>query len=245
MSILDRISTLLRANINDLIERAEDPEKVIKQLIEDMHSQLLQVKTQVAAAIADEKQLYQRYQDNQEEATEWQRKAELAVERGQDDLAREALQRRNAFQQTAGGFKEQYENQARQVAILKDALHALEAKVDEAEAKKHVLIARSRRARTESQVRTTLSGLDTSGALEGFERIEEKVNPEEARASALAELDHDTADERFDLLESASEVDRQLAELKARKSLGGAEPKKELGPGEPEGESDGQSQAGH
>src|SRR5215468_2990770 len=98
MGILDRVSTLIRANINDLIDRAEDPEKVVKQLIADMNSQLVQVKTQVAAAIADEKQLYQRYQDNQEKATDWQQRAELAVEKGQDDLAREALMRRNAFQ---------------------------------------------------------------------------------------------------------------------------------------------------
>jgi len=91
MGILDRVSTLLRANINDMIDRAEDPEKVVKQLIADMNNQLVQVKTQVAASIADEKQLYQRYQDNQAKATDWQQRAELAVEKGQDDMAREAL----------------------------------------------------------------------------------------------------------------------------------------------------------
>jgi phage shock protein A len=238
MGILDRISTLVRANISDLIERAEDPEKVVKQLIIDMKNQLLQVKTQVAAAIADEKQLYQRYQENQDKANQWQRKAELAVERGQDDLAREALQRRNAFQQTADGFREQYEGQSRQVAVLKDALRALEGKINEAESKKDLLIARSRRAKAESQIRTTLTGLDTSGALAGFERMEEKVNREEARASALAELDADTVEERFALMETENEVERQLAELKARKSLGGAQPRKELGPGEPESDTE-------
>ena len=135
MGILDRVSTLIRANINDLIDRAEDPEKVVKQLIADMNNQLLQVKTQVAASIADEKQLQQRYQENQAKATDWQRKAELAVEKGQDDLAREALARRNAFQQTADGFKTQYEEQARQVEVLKDALRQLEAKIQEAQTK--------------------------------------------------------------------------------------------------------------
>jgi phage shock protein A len=238
MAIPDRISTLVRANINDLIDRAEDPEKVLKQLIDDMRSQLLQATNQVAASIADEKQLHQRYLENQEKASDWQHKAELAVERGQDDLAREALLRRNAFQQTADGFKHQYDEQARQVAVLKDALHDLEAKLDEAETKKDLLIARSRRAKAETQIRATLSGLDTSGAVAGMERMEEKVNREEARASALAELDHDTVDQRFALLESESEVDRQLADLKARKSLGTGEPKKELGPGEPEVDSD-------
>src|SRR3954454_673812 len=101
MGILDRVSTLLRANVNDMIDRAEDPEKVVKQLIIDMNNQLLQVKTQVAASIADEKLLYRRYQDNEAKAADWQQRADLAVERGQDDMAREALARRNSFQQTA------------------------------------------------------------------------------------------------------------------------------------------------
>ena len=107
MTIVERISTLVRANINDLLDRAEDPEKTIKQVLIDMNSQLMQVKTQVAASIADEMKLQQRYQENQQKANDWQQKAELAVEKGQDDLAREALARRNAFQQTADGFKGQ------------------------------------------------------------------------------------------------------------------------------------------
>src|SRR5882672_195204 len=162
MGILDRVSTLMRANINDLIDRAEDPEKVVKQLIADMNSQLMQVKTQVAASIADEKQLLQRYQDNQSKATEWQQRAELAVEKSQDDLAREALMRRNSFQQTADGFKEQYDQQAHQVEILKDALHQLESKIQEASTKQDLLIARARRAKAETTIRTTLSGIDQS-----------------------------------------------------------------------------------
>lgn len=220
MGILDRVSTLIRANINDMIDRAEDPEKVVKQLIADMNNQLLQVKTQVAAAIADEKQLQQRYQENQAKANDWQQKAELAVEKGQDDLAREALARRNAFQQTADGFKSQYEEQARQVEVLKDALHQLESKIQEAQTKEELLIARSRRAKAETQIRTTLSGLDTSGTLASFERMEDKVAQQEARASALADLDHDSTDQRFAMLEQESQIDKQLEELKAKKGLG-------------------------
>jgi phage shock protein A len=237
MGILDRVSTLLRANINDLIDRAEDPEKVVKQLIVDMNNQLLQVKTQVAAAIADEKQLYQRYQDNQAKASDWQQRAELAVERGQDDLAREALSRRNAFQQTADGFKAQYEQQASQVEQLKNALHQLESKVQEAQTKQELLVARSRRAKAETQIRTTLSGLDQSSALSSFQRIEEKVSQQEARAAALGELDTDTMDRRFELLEQETEVDRQLAALKEKKGLSSGKPGKALGPGEAESSS--------
>jgi phage shock protein A len=235
MGILDRVSTLLRANINDMIDRAEDPEKVVKQLIADMNNQLIQVKTQVAAAIADEKQLYQRYQDNQAKATDWQARAEMAVEKGQDEMAREALQRRNAFQQTADGFKEQYDQQAAQVETLKEALRELEAKIQDAQTKEQLLIARARRAKAETQIRTTLSGLDQSSALSSFQRIEEKVSQQEARASAMAELDTDTMEHRFQLMEQESEVDKQLADLKAKKGLDAPAETEEkaLGSGEP------------
>src|SRR4029450_42085 len=103
MGVLDRVSTLIRANINDLITKAEDPEKVIRQLLLDMQNQLIQVKTQVAAAIADERLLQKRYEDNQKKADEWQGKAELAVDQGKDDLAKEALARKRTFQETADG----------------------------------------------------------------------------------------------------------------------------------------------
>jgi phage shock protein A len=234
MGILDRVSTLIRANINDVIDRAEDPEKVVRQLIYDMNSQLLQVKTQVAASIADEKQLRQRWQDNETKAQEWQRRAELAVEKGQDDLAREALARRNSFQQTADGFKEQYEQQSQQVEVLKDALRQLEAKIQEATTKQDLLIARSRRAKAETQIRTTLSGMDRSSAMGQFQRIEEKVQMQEARAAALGELEGSTMEKRFELLEQDSEVDRQLAALKAQKGLGAGESTKALGSGSEE-----------
>jgi phage shock protein A len=234
MSILDRVSLLLRANVSDMIDRAEDPEKVVKQLIVDMNNQLLQVKTQVAASIADEKLLYQRYQDNQAKADDWQRKAELAVERGQDDMAKEALSRRNAYQQTADGFKTQYDQQAAQVEQLKTALHQLEAKIQDAQTKQELLIARSRRAKAETQIRTTLSGLNQNSALSQFDRIEAKVNQQEAQAAALGELDTDTMEHRFQLLEQESEVDRQLAELKQKKGLAAPQvEEKALGPGEP------------
>src|SRR5215216_1446476 len=206
MGILDRVSTLMRANVNDMIDRAEDPEKVVRQLIMDMNNQLLQVKTQVAASIADEKMLFQRYRDNQAKADDWQQRAELAVERGQDDLAREALARRNTFGQTAEGFKTQYDQQSAQVEQLKDALHQLEAKIQDASAKQELLIARSRRAKAETKIRTTLSGLDQSSALTSFQRIEEKVSRQEAQAAAMGELDTNTTETRFQMLEQESEV---------------------------------------
>ncbi len=218
MGLLDRVSTLARANLNDLLDRAEDPEKVIKQLLIDMNNQLIQVKTQVAAAIADEKRLQQRYQEAQQQADEWQRKAELAVERGDDDLAKQALARRNVYVQTAQGMQEQYQAQAAQVSALKDGLRQLESKMDEATAKRDLLIARSRRAKAEETVHKTLSGIRGTGALSEFERLEERVQLQEARASAYTELSTDTLDQKFQTLEQETEVDRQLRELKAKRS---------------------------
>jgi phage shock protein A len=220
VGVLDRVSTLIKANINDLISRAEDPEKVVRQLILDMNNQLIQVKTQVAAAIADERRLQKRYEDNQKKADEWQRKAEMAVERGQDELAKEALSRKINFQQVADGFKVQWTEQAAQVEQLKVALSQLEAKIQEANTKKDLLIARSRRAKAETNIRKTLAGVDAGGALSEFERMEEKVEEDEARAKAYAELDQDTLDEKFKLLEEEDELNRELAALKSKMGSG-------------------------
>jgi phage shock protein A len=216
VGVLDRVSTLIRANINDLISRAEDPEKVVNQLLEDMRNQLIQVKTQVAASIADERLLQKRYEENQKQADEWQRKAELAIERGQDDLAREALSRKLTSQQVADGFKQQWTDQSAQVEQLKEALAQLEAKIAEAQTKKDLLIARSRRAKAETNIRKTLAGVDSSGALSEFERMEDKIEQEEARAKAYAELDHDSLDDKFKELEHEDKLNRELEELKAR-----------------------------
>jgi phage shock protein A len=220
MGVLDRVSTLVRANINDLLSRAEDPEKVIRQLLLDMNNQLIQVKTQVAASIADERLLQKRYEDNQKKADEWQRKAELAVDRGNDELAKEALLRRRSFQDTADGFKEQWTQQSAQVEQLKDALTQLEAKIIEAQTKKDLLIARSRRAKAETNIRQTLANADSSSALTEFGRMEEKVEEQEARAKAYADLDKDTLDERFKQMEEEDEVTKELAALKARAGSG-------------------------
>jgi len=216
MGLLDRVSTLIRANVNDLVSRAEDPEKVIRQLILDMDNQLVQVKTQVAAAIADERLLQQRYEDNQKHADEWQQKAELAVQKGDDELAKEALTRRRSFQETADGFKEQYTEQHAQVEQLKEALTQLEAKITEAKTKQDLLIARSRRAKTETNIRQTLSGVDSNNALGEFGRMEERVQEQEARAKAYGELDQDTLETRFRHLEQDDQVSKELEELKAK-----------------------------
>ncbi|MCC6177677.1 MAG: PspA/IM30 family protein [Chloroflexi bacterium] len=217
MGLLDRVSTLVRANINDLLDRAEDPEKVIKQLLIDMNNQMIQVKTQVAAAIADEKRLQSRAQDAQQQADDWQRKAELAIDKGDDDLAKQALQRRNTYAQTASGLQEQYQAQSAQVQALKDGLRQLQSKIEEADAKKELLIARSRSAKAQEQMHRTLGSIRGVGALSEFDRLEARVEEQEARAMAYTDLSTDTLDQKFAALESESEVDRQLREMKAKR----------------------------
>jgi phage shock protein A len=217
MGLLDRVSTLVRANLNDLLDRAEDPEKVIKQLLIDMQNQMIQVKTQVAAAIADEKRLQSRYEEAQQTADGWQRKAELALDSGDEDLAKQALQRQMTYAATATGLQEQLQAQSVQVQALKDGLRQLQGKMDEAEAKKELLIARHRSAKAQEQMHKTLTGIQGVGSLSEFGRLERKVEEQEARAQAYTELSTDSLDEKFAALEQESEVDRKLRELKERR----------------------------
>src|ERR1051325_1257101 len=130
MALLERVSTLVRANLNDLIDRAEHPEKMIKQVMLDMENQLMQVKTQVAIAMADEHLLIKKQKENEEKAAEWTRRAELAVDKKQDDLARAAIERALTSRQVADGFTQQVADQKLQVETLKSALRKLEHKLE-------------------------------------------------------------------------------------------------------------------
>ena len=221
MSLLERVTSLVRANVNDMLDKAEDPEKMIKQYLIDMHNQLIQVKTQVAAAMADEQKLYQRYMDAQNQAADWQHKAELAVQKGDDDLAKQALQRRNSFQETADGFKAQYDEQKKEVDILKDSLSKLEAKIQEAETKKDLLIARAHVADTQQMVASTTDRMSNQSAFENFDRMEDKVRQKEAMAQATSDLNKDPLEDKFAALEKNDDLDRQLAELKSKSQGGG------------------------
>src|SRR5208337_662068 len=145
MALLERVSTLLRANLNDLVEKAEDPERLLKQIVLDMENQLLQVKTQVA--IADEHLLEKKRAEHMEQAAEWRRKAELAVQKGHDDLARSALERALSHDQLVAGFTTQAEDQKAEADNLRQALHKLDQKLSETRAHCEMLVAEHRRAR--------------------------------------------------------------------------------------------------
>src|SRR5579871_1026653 len=151
MALLERVSTLIRANLNDLVDKAENPEKMIKQVILDMQNQFMQVKTQVAIAIADQHLLEKKKKENADKEAEWMRKAELAVEKKKDDLARAALERAMSYKQFASSFDEQIADQRTQVELLKNALNKLEAKIAEAQAKADLLVAQHRRSRAVSK----------------------------------------------------------------------------------------------
>ena len=218
MALLERVATLIRANLNDLVDKAEDPEKMIKQLILDMQNQLLQVKTQVAITIADQHMLMKKRQEHEESAQDWVRKAELAVTKGQDDLARAALERSMTAHKVSESFAEQVADQTAQVENLKTALRKLELKLAEARSKSDVLIAQHRRARALSKAsEARLASGD--GSQVAFDRARNKVSHAEAVSEAKAQLVADDVDERLAALEKQDAVEKLLAELKARKGL--------------------------
>jgi len=218
MGLLDRVSTLIRANLNDLVDRAEDPSKMIKQVILDMENQLLQVKTQVAISIADQHMLEKKEQESAEKAAEWMRKAEIAVGKEQDDLARAALERHKTAERTTASFREQVEDQRAQVVTLKSALGKLEQKLHEAQTKSDILIAQHRRARALGNASDARMAIGSRSTIRTFERMKEKVSVHEAVSQAKHEMVSDDVEDRFAQMERDDEVDKLLAELKARKA---------------------------
>jgi|SRR5437867_12991081 len=219
MGLLERVGTLVKANLNDLIDKAENPSKMIKQVILDMENQLLQVKTQVAISIADQHMLEKKEKEHEEKAADWLRKAELAVDRGQDDLARAALERQKASERTAESFRQQVADQRAQVATLKAALGKLEQKLGEALAKSETLLVQHRRAHALGKASDARIAIGDRSTLRTFDRMKDKVARHEAVSQAKAELAGGDLDERFTQLERDDEVDRLLADLKAKRGM--------------------------
>jgi phage shock protein A len=216
MALLERVSTLVRANINDLIDKAEEPEKMIKQVILDMQNQLLQVKTQVAIAIADQHLLERRHKENEEKTAEWMRKAELAVTKKEDDLARAALHRVESYRELAGSFTQQVTDQKAQVENLKTALRQLEQKLTEAQAKSDLLIAQQRRARAVGKAHDARTAIGDGSKSAAFDRMKRKVAHNEAVSQAKSELGADDVEDRFMAMEKSDRIEQLLAEMKAR-----------------------------
>ena len=221
MGILDRIRTVLKSNINALISKAEDPEKMLNQLIMDMNEQLLEAKKQVAMSIADEKKLERQMLENKSQGEDWEKKAMLAVKAGKDDLAKEALVRKQEYDGYASSFQKEFESQHAAVEQLKDALRQLSAKIEEASRKKNLLIARAKRAEAQKQIQQTMGSLSATSSFDTFDRMAEKVDQIEAEADAMKELASVTADQKledkFKELESSdASADKLLEDLKAK-----------------------------
>jgi phage shock protein A len=220
MALLERVSTLIRANLNDLIDKAENPEKLIKQVILDMENQLLQVKTQVAIAIADQHLLEKKQKENEERIADWDRKAELAVTKQQDDLARAAIERGLHYKQLSDSFRQQVADQKLQVETLKNALHKLQQKLEEARAHSDLLISQHRRARTLDKAADAQSAVGAPSHGATMDRMKHKVMRKEAIGQAKAELlevEGASVEARFAQIEKEDEINRILTELKAKR----------------------------
>jgi phage shock protein A len=238
MGIFDRFSTMLRSNINDLISRAENPEKMLNQLILDMKSNLAKAKQEAAAAIADEKKLQADAEGLKKQAEDWERRAMLAVQEGRDDLATQALMRYNEALQGAQQLHETWVKHKADTESLKGQLRQLNDKIEEAKRKKNILVARAKRAEAQQRIQETMSGMSDKSAFESFERMAEKIEAHERKAIAAAEINEEFSGDRlarqFESLEYKGSSEQQLLELKQRMGLlpsGGGGETRQLGTG--------------
>ena len=220
MALLERVSTLIRANLNDLIDKAEEPEKMIKQVILDMQNQLIQVKTQVAIALADQHLLEKKLKETDDLEKDWIRRAELAVDKKQDDLAKAAIERSLSYKQLTENYRQQVADQKIEVENLKSALQKLEQKLSEAQAKADVLVAQHRRSRVLGKARDAQM-LATNSANSGtFDRMKRKVSHEEAVAQAKGEIaGEDSLSDKLVALEKEDKINQLLVEMKERKKV--------------------------
>jgi phage shock protein A len=206
-----------------MISKAEDPEKMLNQVLVDMKQQLIEAKKQVAVSIADEKRLRKQYEDEQGKAKDWERKAMMAVRAGDDELAREALARKTEHDEHTASLEKQWTLQKQAVEKLKDQLRTLNAKIEEAKRKKNILIARKKRAEAQRTIQDTMSGLSDTSAFETFDRMTARIDQLEAEAEAAGEiageLTGDTLEQKFDQLEAGHGADHALEELKAKMGM--------------------------
>ena len=243
MGLFDRLSTLIRSNINDLISSAENPEKMLNQIIIDMRAQLAKAKQQVAAAIADEKRLRDQVDGEYKQAQEWEKRAMLAVQNGQDELAKQALVRYNEHLEHGQQLEATWQSHRAETEKLKNSLRELNDKIEEAKRKKNLLIARQKRAQAQQRIQETMSALSEKSAFEAFARMEEKIADNERRMIAAGEIDEEFSGDRlsneFKRLEKSAgsaNADLQLLALKQKMGMlpSGApqQEKRQLGAGD-------------
>ncbi|GMI89946.1 VESICLE-INDUCING PROTEIN IN PLASTIDS 1, plastid transcriptionally active 4 [Hibiscus trionum] len=228
MNLFDRFARVVKSYANALLSSVEDPEKILDQAVIEMNDDLVKMRQATAQVLASQKRLENKYKAAEQASEDWYRKAQLALQKGEEDLAREALKRRKSYADNASSLKSQLDQQKSVVENLVSNTRLLESKIQEAKAKKDTLKARAQTARTATKVNEMVGNVNTSSALSAFEKMEEKVMAMESQAEALGQLTTDDLEGKFALLESTS-VDDDLANLK--KELSGSSQKGELPPG--------------
>ena len=216
MGLIDRILRVIRANINSLVSQTEDPEKILEQAVSEMQDDLIQLRQAVAGAIATQKRTERQSRQNQSTAEEWYRRAQLALQQNQEDLARQALTKRKSYQETAEALQAQLEQQSSIVTRLKQDMRMLESKISEAKTKKDMYIARARSAEATQRLNEMLGNVTTGNALGAMERMEEKVVQLEAQSEAIASLGTVDLEKKFLTLEDTDDIDTELASMKAQ-----------------------------
>ena len=225
MGIILRLINLFRSNANDMLDKAEDPEKMLQQMLADLEVQKRKAKLQMTDALALQKGLERDTEKEHKEAQKWEQKAILAVQNEKDDLAKEALARKNEYLRRATDFEKQLEMHKNNADALRHSYQTLEDKIDEIKRKKGILSAKQKQAEAQTQIYQTMEGLgDTSGTMETIERMEEKVENMQTRAEAYQEIslesDKDSLESKFEELEHTStDMDLELLELKKRAAL--------------------------
>ncbi|MGK7899308.1 MAG: PspA/IM30 family protein [Xenococcus sp. (in: cyanobacteria)] len=233
MGLFDRLGRVVRANLNDLVSKAEDPEKILEQTIEDMGKDLIELKQAFGQTLGSQKRTEGQYNQALKEANTWEQRAKLALSKGEETLARDALVRKKSYTDTATTLKEQLDQQNGQIETMRRNLTALESKIAEAKTKKDMLISRAKAAKANEALQSTMSGLNTSGSMAAFERMENKVLDMEARSQAVGEIGGSSLENQFAELEAGSGVEDELAMLKAQMT-GSAEPKASIQDGKTE-----------
>jgi phage shock protein A len=218
MSFFNRVRDLVSANLNAMLDRAEDPEKMVNEYLRQLNESLYEAKTHVAASMADETKLHNKMVQYQSEADQWQLKAEAALKGEQEDLARQALARKLQAQKLADSYKDQYEAQDQQVEQLQDALVQLESRIAEARSKRDLIIAKKNRAETQETIQRTVRGLVSTNAMDKLGQLEERVDDRLAQADAMAKLEQGTLEARFADLEGQQELDHEFEALRRKMS---------------------------
>lgn len=220
MGLVDRILRIIRANLNDLLGQTEDPEKILEQAVEDMQQDLIQLRQAVAGAIASQKRTERQASQAQTLAQDWYNKAQLALSKGDDNLAREALTRRKSYQETAKALQTQLSEQTGLVTKLKENMRTVESKISEAKTKKDLYIARARSAHASQKIHEMLGNVGTGSAMKAFEKMEEKVLELEAQSEALQELGGDQLEKKYAALEAGNDIEAELAAMKTKLMTG-------------------------